>query len=138
MKFENVKVDDILVLRSSGRLNHAEYFNVKVTKVTKTRFKTTNPYYSTEFEWTKDGKQYPRPTGWNRAYYDLYFPTEEGMSEAQQLSRARNKFLSALNRVKDIDSNTLTQMDVQKLLDTALLLEQVVESVRVENECGAV
>lgn len=103
MKFADVKVGDQLIMEI-GRYDDPEYWRMKVTSVTKARFKTASVRDESYVkEWTKDdGAEYPRNRdAWSRTRSTINFETPE-IIEAARAASLNSKIYRELNTLEDL------------------------------------
>lgn len=131
MKFQDVKVNDQLLVERSGYTDRNFNLGV-VTKVTKTRFTVEIGKGAHEMVFTKDGYVYPRPTGYG-AHTSIKPLDAEGELLIKK-SRMATKARHLAGKLDDIFSNAnfrnnLTSMDLEasELDESIKLLEQTYE-----------
>ena len=123
MKFQDVKVGDTLIMEY-GDYRDPEFYIIKVTNVTKTRFKTTSAWRDgVEQTWSKDGHTYPRSRDvWSRRTMILHFETEElkeKMAQSKMRRILRNEMGALEDQIADFRRNhkdkDLTVQDMSRI-----------------------
>ena len=109
--FTNVKVGDKLLVVLS-HYGDPDYYTGTVTNVTKTRF-TLNAvcFGQGSQQFTKDGNQYPRSSGWGRVYIHL----KEYNDEAKDLIK-KHQFARKVIELAYEVKNLLADSDFRKNL----------------------
>ena len=132
MEFKDVKVNDKLLVERSN-YNDRNYNVGVVTKVTATRFTVEVGKGAHPMVFTKDGREYPRATGYGRAYVRLKQLDAEGELLIKK-SRMANKARHLAYKLAEIFENAnfrekITSMDLEaaELDESIQLLEQTYE-----------
>lgn len=131
MKFQDVKLNDSLLVSSMPGHGHVSYYVGTVIRVTKTRF--TVSYSDKEQVFTKDGYEFPRAHGWNRSHIEVN-PFDEAGAMLVRKHRMANKARNLAHKLNDIFGNAnyreqifKQSLEGKELEENIALLEQVYE-----------